>query len=906
MESPFCILRKEQCKTLPLEKLYLRLEALQEAESKQLEDIRRKYAAEMAEIEKQLKSKPDGTQLIAAAGAEVLVYDVAEGDLIQSLKAHKDIVYAVDFSADGTRFASGGADKQVIIWNSKMEGILKYAYRENMTDVVIQHLSTDQRARIKCRDYVKKIAVFKDRLAVQLPDRVIIYELFHDDATDMHYRIKEKLQKKLECNLLVVTSQHIILCLEKKLQMYHFNGEKEREWNLEALIRYIKVTGGPRGREGLLVGLKNGLIFQIFLDNPFPIPLIKQQTSVRCLDLSLSRSKLAVVDEHNTCLVYDLKTKELLFQEPNANSVAWNTELEDMLCYSGNGVLNIKAGNFPSHQQKMQGFVVGFKGSKIFCLHIYAMTTVDVPQSASLERYLEKRDFDNAYNVACLGVTEGDWRRLATESLEGLNFNVAVKAFSRLRDLKFIDLIATIERLKAEGKVDMDFFLGLILAYGGKYHEAAKVFRRCGNQQKAIEMYTDLNMWEYATQIAEETNGDRALILKRKAQTQADRNDLLSAAATYIEVGDYLQAINLLGPLGSSAMDKLIELARKLNKSDSKALSRCVYFFRKNNCNNYAAECLVKLGNIAHLLNLYVELQQWDEAFRIIETHPKFAQQIYLPYANWLAMNDRYMEAQINFRKAGRLDEAIRVLEQLAGNAVLETRFEDAAYLYWLARVSAEKAASLVYKPLWENIDIAALTSRSHPNTDKEELLPMCYACSTLNPLTNAKGDACSTCLEPFVRSFYSFEILPLIEFTPAEGLGEDEVMVLIKTPVDDKSERVEKAKAARKGGKPGWEASALDIEFEKQITGSSRCHNGTFQPVRADRSMLLAMNPTQVFVREYGKKALKKQYFWSLSPEVSIVMCPHCKHFFLEEEWNYQYFQKGACHFCRQSSARD
>ncbi|KAJ1568699.1 hypothetical protein HK405_014907, partial [Cladochytrium tenue] len=167
----------------------------------------------------------------------------------------------------------------------------RYAYRENLTDVVIQHLSTDQRARIKCRDYVKKIAVYKDRLAVQLPDRVIIYELYHDDATDMHYRIREKMHKKLECNLLVVTSQHIILCQEKKLQAFQFSGEKEREWNLEALIRYIKVTGGPRGREGLVVGLKDGQIFRIFLDNPFSIPLLKLQSSVRCLGGSrLSRS----------------------------------------------------------------------------------------------------------------------------------------------------------------------------------------------------------------------------------------------------------------------------------------------------------------------------------------------------------------------------------------------------------------------------------------------------------------------------------------------------------------------------------------------------------------------------------------------------------------------------------------
>jgi len=43
-----------------------------------------------------------------------------------------------------------------------------------------------------------------------------------------------------------------------------------------------------------------------------------------------------------------------MFQEPNADSVSWNTEHEDMLCFSGRGFLNIKAGNFPVHQQKFQ------------------------------------------------------------------------------------------------------------------------------------------------------------------------------------------------------------------------------------------------------------------------------------------------------------------------------------------------------------------------------------------------------------------------------------------------------------------------------------------------------------------------------------------------------------------------
>merc|ERR1719424_2380488 len=75
---------------------------------------------------------PDGAQLIAAVGNRVLVFDAIDGDLLHSLKGHKDTVYTVGYSKDGTRFASGGADKTIIIWTSKAEGILKYSHNDSI------------------------------------------------------------------------------------------------------------------------------------------------------------------------------------------------------------------------------------------------------------------------------------------------------------------------------------------------------------------------------------------------------------------------------------------------------------------------------------------------------------------------------------------------------------------------------------------------------------------------------------------------------------------------------------------------------------------------------------------------------------------------------------------------------
>ena len=53
--------------------------------------------------------------------------------------------------------------------------------------------------------------------------------------------------------------------------------------------------------------------------------------------------------------------------------------------------------------------------------------------------------FRDAYKVACLGVTDGDWETLAHEALEGLDFDTAKKAFIRIRDLRYLELIHNIE-----------------------------------------------------------------------------------------------------------------------------------------------------------------------------------------------------------------------------------------------------------------------------------------------------------------------------------------------------------------------------------------------------------------------------------------------------------------------------
>ncbi|XP_007983572.3 intraflagellar transport protein 122 homolog isoform X4 [Chlorocebus sabaeus] len=1155
--------------------------------------------------------KPDGTQLILAAGNRLLVYDTSDGTLLQPLKGHKDTVYCVAYAKDGKRFASGSADKSVIIWTSKLEGILKYthndaiqcvsynpithqlascsssdfglwspeqksvskhkssskiiccswtndgqylalgmfngiisirnkngeekvkierpggslspiwsicwnpsreerndilavadwgqkisfyqlsgkqigkdqalnfdpccisyftkgeyillggsdkqvslftkdgvrlgtvgeqnswvwtcqvkpdsnyvvvgcqdgtisfyqlifstvhglykdryAYRDSMTDVIVQHLITEQKVRIKCKALVKKIAIYRNRLAIQLPEKILIYELYSEDSSDMHYRVKEKIIKKFECNLLVVCANHIILCQEKRLQCLSFSGVKEREWQMESLIRYIKVIGGPPGREGLLVGLKNGQILKIFVDNLFAIILLKQATAVRCLDMSASRKKLAVVDENDTCLVYDIDTKELLFQEPNANSVAWNTQCEDMLCFSGGGYLNIKASTFPVHRQKLQGFVVGYNGSKIFCLHVFSISAVEVPQSAPMYQYLDRKLFKEAYQIACLGVTDTDWRELAMEALEGLDFETAKKAFIRVQDLRYLELISSIEERKKRGETNNDLFLADVFSYQGKFHEAAKLYKRSGHENLALEMYTDLCMFEYAKDFL--GSGDpkeTKMLITKQADWARNIKEPKAAVEMYISAGEHVKAIEICGDHGW--VDMLIDIARKLDKAEREPLLLCATYLKKLDSPGYAAETYLKMGDLKSLVQLHVETQRWDEAFALGEKHPEFKDDIYVPYAQWLAENDRFEEAQKAFHKAGRQREAVQVLEQLTNNAVAESRFNDAAYYYWmlsmqcldiaqadpaqkdmmlgkfhhfqrlaelyhgyhaihrhtedpfsvhrpetlfnisrfllhslpkdtplgiskvkilftlakqskalgayrLARHAYDKLCGLYIPARFQkSIELGTLTIRAKPFHDSEELVPLCYRCSTNNPLLNNLGNVCINCRQPFVFSASSYDVLHLVEFYLEEGITDEEAISLIDLEVPRPKQDNRQQEIANSSSQILRLVETKDsMGDEDPFTAKLSFEQGgsEFVPVVVSRLVLRSMSRRDVLIKRWPPP-LRWQYFRSLLPDASITMCPSCFQMFHSEDYELLVLQHGCCPYCR------
>ncbi|KAJ3336316.1 hypothetical protein HDU93_003092 [Gonapodya sp. JEL0774] len=628
-----------------------------------------------------------GEYILVGGSDRKLSLWTTEGVRVDEICSFDGAVRACRISSNRNELAVGCDDGTVAIYRLTFEDVIdvfkdRFAYRDSFTDVIIQNLVTDQRARIKCRDYVRNVSLFSGRLAVQLSERIIIYEVLANDNSDMHYRIREKIPMKIDCDHFLVTSENLIICQKAVVQLYDFSGTRKRDWHLEEDVSCVMVVGGPVGREGLLVGLANGQVLELFLWSSFPLPLVRTMSTVWKMELNCVRQKIAVIDAEQVLQVFDLRTKELQFQEPRVQSVTWNAECENIICYSSGEFLRVKAGNLESHPRKMQGVVVAFLGSKAFCLKGLTLYPVTVSVTTMLEAIVETQDFDAAYLIACAGATELDWRRLALSAIEGLEFVVARKAFSRLKDVKFIRLLNALSRWKTDSAMTKDGLLAEIFCYEERYSEAVDLFRKAGLVQKAIDLFADLNLWEKAVQIAEENSTDRGAILKRKAQSQANKNDLLAAALTYSEVGEYVTAIDLLGANGW--LDQLMEVARKIPNSDTKALSRCILYFRKNSRADCIIETLLKMGDVEHLVTVYAELNRFEEAFRLTELYPELAPKVNLPYAHWLALNDRFVEAEENFRKAGRLDDALKVLQQLAKNSVNEERYSDASYYNWL------------------------------------------------------------------------------------------------------------------------------------------------------------------------------------------------------------------------------
>lgn len=237
--------------------------------------------------------------------------------------------------------------------------------------------------------------------------------------------------------------------------------------------------------------------------------------------------------------------------------------------------------------------------------------------------------------------------------------------------------------MKKQGGLKNDVIQGYVYAYESKFNDAAKAFRRSGDEALALSLFTDLRMFDMAKEyISGQNESDKNSILLKQAEWATRNGDLKTAAELYLSARQFGKAIDIAGK--SNWADMLLEIVRKLDKADNDSLNKCAEHFKRMNMPNFAAEVYEKMGNIKELIELRMESEQWEEVFALAKKYPDLNNTALYKYGQWLAEKDRFEEAQKAFNEAGFKKEAIKVLEELTFNAVVESRFNDASYYYWL------------------------------------------------------------------------------------------------------------------------------------------------------------------------------------------------------------------------------
>jgi len=195
----------------------------------------------------------------------------------------------------------------------------------------------------------------------------------------------------------------------------------------------------------------------------------------------------------------------------------------------------------------------------------------------------------------------------------------------------------------------------------------------------------------------------------------------------------------------------------------------------------------------------------------------------------------------------------------------------------------------------------------------------VCFRCSTTNPLINntAGGDCCVACGHPFIRSFTSFDHLPLVEFYVEDGISDDQAIDHIKQmPSSNKRQPkngnrggadIDKWQETDHGG--GIQTMQMDDNgppededflgneedlFTRQLMNFEG--GGKYKPIRVDAKTMISMKKEEVFVVKSISPGVRSKFYRNMTPDIAVAMCISCEHFFHEEDFEFNYLQQEKC----------
>jgi intraflagellar transport protein 122 len=309
---------------------------------------------------------------------------------------------------------------------------------------------------------------------------------------------------------------------------------------------------------------------------------------------------------------------------------------------------------------------------------------------------------------------------------------------------------------EAFGKADEDAF-------------ARETYLKAGDISKLMALYARRQMWAEAAKLAEEHEG------------KFDVAVFLPYAEWLVSQDRYEEAMSAYKKAGRKDLSKKVIQELTYNAVSESRFKDSAYYY-------------------------WLLSKEADNDMQEAEAEHKA--DLYFAYASVHA----YVTDPFTSHQPDLLFQVSRfIINSLGSSDVIPYGISKAATLYTLAKqamtLGAFKLARHAYDRLGklqvlprkqDEIELDMLIVQAKPVRDDPDHLPVCYRCSSTNPLLNpftnkiAKGDVCTNCGHPFVRSFINFEVLPLVEFIPMEKISDEEAIDLIRQPPtsDGKSRR--------------------------------------------------------------------------------------------------------------------
>ncbi|VDN19585.1 unnamed protein product [Cylicostephanus goldi] len=361
---------------------------------------------------------------------------------------------------------------------------------------------------------------------------------------------------------------------------------------------------------------------------------------------------------------------------------------------------------------------------------------------------------------------------------------------------------------------------------------------------------------------------------------------------------------------------RAINVMRKLERSDVDSLRRLASYFIRKSEYNLAARIYGNINDIKAMAQMHVAAGHWTDAFAIADRYPKYIEDVYLPYARYLAERDQFLEAQkgkisylyyhwlLSMQYLERSKDNPSLIPKYYASAKLaevyyayhaiflycnqpftrhssETLLNMARYLaaqepvpnisqvlinytmarigrelgaYKLARDTLDRLGSLRVPPrLQRDVELMTVNIRAKPFSDAEDLLPVCHS-----------------------EIFPFLEILPLIEFFIDDDIPTEEAVSLVESepPLSDSNFNPFQ-NVAKKSGE-----------------------------IRLNRDDLTRLEKGQVIILHWPEP-LKTKFLFNQMPSISVSKCPSCNKVFHSDDFEMAVLQEGHCPFCRSVQER-